>query len=90
MRDMKRRRRTTLLKAESVRPKREGKVRRAVLRDHVRGLNIVWKLTGQEAVELHQQFQVGIVGLWRLSVSRPDVVMVEIDTYIIESHIVSL
>lgn len=38
------------------------------------------ELTGQEAVQLHQELQVGIVALGRLAVSAAHVVAVEIDT----------
>lgn len=37
-------------------------------------------LTGQEAVELHEQLEVDIVALWGLSVRGPNVMSVEIDT----------
>jgi hypothetical protein len=48
-----------------------------------------WKLTGQEAVELHEQLEVHIVALWRLAVRAANVMGVEIDTYS-ENLIVSL
>jgi hypothetical protein len=38
-------------------------------------------LTRQEAVQLHQQLEVDIVALWCLSVSVPNMMSVEIDTY---------
>lgn len=38
-------------------------------------------LTGQEAVELHQELKVNIVALGRLAVSAAHVVAVEINTY---------
>lgn len=38
-------------------------------------------LTGQEAVELHQELKVNIVALGRLAVSVAHVVAVEINTY---------
>jgi hypothetical protein len=48
-----------------------------------------WELTGQEAVELHEQLEVHIVALWRLAVCAANVMGVEIDTYS-ENPIVSL
>jgi len=47
------------------------------------------RLTSQEAVQLHQQLEVDIVALWRLSVRAANVMSVEIDTYS-ENLIVSL
>lgn len=38
-------------------------------------------LTGQEAVQLHQQLEIDIVALRRLAVRAADVMSVEIDTY---------
>lgn len=41
----------------------------------------VRQLTGQEAVELHQELQVDVVALGGLAVRGPLVVLPEIDTY---------
>jgi hypothetical protein len=46
-------------------------------------------LTGQEAVQLHEQLEVDIVTLGGLAVGVPNVMSVEIDTYS-EHLIVSL
>jgi hypothetical protein len=46
-------------------------------------------LTGQEAVQLHEQLEIDIVTLGRLSVRAANVMSVEIDTYS-ENLIVSL
>ncbi len=46
-------------------------------------------LTGQEAVQLHEQLEIDIFALRRLSVRAANVVSVEIDTYS-ENLIVSL
>lgn len=73
MRDINKRRRTTLLKEDSVRPKR--KLAKALLRQILR-----MKLTGQEAVKLDEQLQVDVVTLWRLAVSAANMVCVKIDT----------
>lgn len=79
MRDINRRRRTTLLKEDSVRPEKH-------THTHQLGCPIsrFWgnepELTGQEAVQLHQQLEVDIVTLRRLAVSVADVVSVKIDT----------
>jgi hypothetical protein len=48
-----------------------------------------FRLTGQEAVELHEQLEVDIVALWGLAVGVSHVVSVKIDTYC-ENLIVSL
>ena len=77
MRDMKRRRSTTLLKAESVRPVVEKSVSfSAITTENHRGK----RLTSQEAVKLHQELEVHIVALGGLAVRSPDVVGAEIDT----------
>ncbi len=72
--DIKRRRRTTLLKEESVRPRFCQYSR--LDRHGSQGLR-----TGKEAVKLYQELEVDIVALGRLAVRRLDVVAVEIDTY---------
>lgn len=69
---IKRRRSTTLLKDESVRPTE----RLAV--EEVRAMRT--ELTSQEAVQLHQELEVDIVTLWRLAVSAANVMGLEIDT----------
>lgn len=53
------------------------------------GLSNAQVLTGQEAVQLHQQLKVNIVTLRRLAVRAANVMSVEIDTYN-ENLIVSL
>ena len=73
MRDINKRRRTTLLKEDSVRPKR--KLATAAMRRICR-----MRLTGQEAVKLDEQLQVDVVTLWRLAVSAANMVCVKIDT----------
>ena len=83
IRDMKSRRRTTLLKDDSVRPIVRGSV---YLEE---GLSNAQVLTGQEAVQLHQQLKVDIVTLRCLAVRAANVMSVEIDTYS-ENLIVSL
>lgn len=81
--DIKRRRRITLLKFESVRPVR------LCVRTCPSCHRKIWiafrsagwfLLTGKEAVELHQELEVDIVALWRLAVGVSDVMAVEIDT----------
>lgn len=85
--DMNRRRRTTLLKEESVRPGEKSLA--------VSGLPIVTgtegerKRTGQEAVELHQELEVDIVAFGGTAVSALDVVAVKIDTCFVGEAIVS-
>ena len=83
MRDIKSRRRMTLLKEESVRP---GTCELGLKMKLWRGRMV---LTGQETVELHEQLEVHIVTLGRLSVSAADMMSVEIDTYS-QNPIVSL
>ena len=73
MRDMNKRRRTTLLKEDSVRPRRE--LAKTAMRQ-ILGM----RLTGQEAVKLDEQLQVDVVTLWRLAVSAANMVCVKIDT----------
>ena len=46
-------------------------------------------LTGQEAVQLHEQLEIDIITLWRLAVRAANVMSVEIDTCS-ENLIVSL
>lgn len=36
--------------------------------------------TGEEAVELHQEFEVNIIALGRLAMAAPNVVTIEVDT----------
>jgi hypothetical protein len=72
MRDMKRRRRTTLLKFESVRP--------ALVSGFCRVFGRELCHTGEEAVELHQKLKVDIVALGRLTMAAPNVVTIEVDT----------
>lgn len=80
MREVKRRRRTTLLKAESVRP-----VVCEAISKRAAGVAMVDRpllgLTSQEAVQLHEELEVRIVALGRLAVGVAHVVAVEIDTY---------
>lgn len=72
--DMKRRRRITLLKEESVRPR--------ICQYSRLNLSGSERLrTGKEAVKLDQELKIDIVALGRLAVRRLDVVAVEIDTY---------
>jgi hypothetical protein len=40
----------------------------------------VFRLTGEEAVKLHQELEVDIVALGRLSVARLYVMAIEVDT----------
>ena len=74
--DMKRRRRTTLLKEASVRPGQ------SLLVSSSR--SEMWSQDGlrtrKEAVEFHQELEVDIVALGGTSMSALDVVTVEIDT----------
>lgn len=72
MRDMKRRRRTTLLKFESVRPGCVSECGSSLLGGSER--------TGKESVELHQELEVDIVTLGRLAMAAPNVVTIEVDT----------
>lgn len=74
IRDMNKRRRTTLLKEDSVRPNSRLVV--AIFED--RELVV---LTGQEAVKLHKELNVNVVALWRLAVRAANMVLVKIDTY---------
>jgi len=80
MRLMKRRRSTTLLNEESVRPECDGcqqSTRPCRSKDNpLKGP----KLTGQEAVKLHQELEVHIVALGSLAVRVPLVVLAQIDT----------
>ena len=39
------------------------------------------QLTGQEAVQLHEQLNVDIVALGRLAVRAPNMMSIQIDTY---------
>jgi hypothetical protein len=64
-----------LLKDDSVRPIVRGSV---YLEE---GLSNAQVLTGQEAVQLHQQLKVDIVTLRCLAVRAANVMSVEIDTY---------
>jgi hypothetical protein len=92
---MKSRRRTTLLKAASVRPGAHLLVvqpsHREIANFKVFFLLLVsffnkgYELTGQEAVKLDQELQVDIVALGGLTVSALDVVAVEIDTWKLET-----
>ncbi len=51
---------------------------------------VAQKLTGQEAVKLHQELQVDVVALGGLAVRGPLVVLPEIDTYFPRETPVSL
>jgi hypothetical protein len=78
MRDIKRRRRTTLLNDESVRPTIKGQ-----------NLPQYWssiQLTSQEAVELHKELKIDIVTLRRLAVSAAHMMGVQIDTCNLKPH----
>jgi uncharacterized protein (DUF2345 family) len=72
MRDIKSRRRTTLLKDDSVRPVARG----SVYLSSPKGAG----LTGQEAVQLHEQLEIDIIARGRLAVRAANVMSVEIDT----------
>ena len=86
MRDIKRRRRTILLKFESVRPVSGGLVSWSVFSDCGRKELVRGSLpqgalrTGKETVKLHQELKVDIFALRGLSVVTPNVVALEIDT----------
>jgi hypothetical protein len=86
IRDIKRRRRTILLKFESVRPVSGGLVSLVGFsncgrKELVRGLCPRELLrTGKETVKLHQELKVDIFALGGLSVVTPNVVALEIDT----------
>lgn len=76
MRDMNRRRRTTLLKLESVRPVPFVKMCR------YRASIMVEQRTSKEAVEFYEKFEIHIVALGRSSVAVPDVVSIYVDTWV--------
>lgn len=52
-----------------------------MLGSDTRFLDNGFKPTSQEAIELYQELEIDIVTLGRLTVSRANVVAVEIDTY---------
>ena len=79
--DINSRRRTTLLKDASVRPR--GKVSETLSPPFPFHLLFVRaKLTGEETVQLYQELEIDIIALRGLSVSALHVVAVEIDTCI--------
>lgn len=81
--DMKRRRKTTLLKLDSVRPVKIPPpisfplLKSAALRRR--------RHTGEESVELHQDLQVDVLALGRLAMGAAHMVAVQVDTCIPKS-----
>lgn len=80
IRDMKRRRNTTLLKFDSVRPI----ICELALKCPLSPNRQMFKIghTGKEAVELHQNLQVDILAFRRFAMGAAHMVAVQVDTYL--------
>lgn len=76
--DMNKRRSTTLLKFDSVRPVESSDISNRGLEKHEYAGQI--KHTREEAVEFHQNLQIDILALGRLAVGVPHMMAVQIDT----------